>query len=84
MLLIKSAELYAPEYKGKKDVLIAGGRIEKIGEELSACNDCQVIDGTGKIVAPGIIDRHVHITGGGGEGSSIDAHIILVRVSNGC
>lgn len=69
MLLIKGAELYAPEYKGKKDVLIAGGRIEEIGEELSACNDCQVIDGTGKIVAPGIIDRHVHITGGGGEGS---------------
>ena len=43
MLLIKGAELYAPEYKGKKDVLIAGGRIEKIGEELSACNDCQVL-----------------------------------------
>ena len=69
MLLIKGADVYAPEYIGKKDVLIAGGKIEKIGDDLSGCEGCQVIDGTGKIVTPGIIDRHIHITGGGGEGS---------------
>lgn len=27
------------------------------------------MDGTGKILVPGFIDQHVHITGGGGEGS---------------
>ena len=69
MLLIKGAEVYAPEYLGKKDVLIAGERIERIGEDLPEYEGCQVIDGTGRIVAPGFIDRHVHITGGGGEGS---------------
>lgn len=69
MLLIKGAEVYAPEYLGKKDVLIAGGKIEKNGDNLSEYEGCQVIDGTGKVVTPGIIDRHVHITGGGGEGS---------------
>lgn len=69
MLLIKGADLYAPEYQGKKDVLIAGGKIEKIGENLPEYEGCQVIDGTGKIVTPGIIDQHVHVTGGGGEGS---------------
>ena len=69
MLLIKGAEVYAPEYLGKKDVLIAGDRIERIGEDLPEYEGCQVIDGTGRIVAPGFIDRHVHITGGGGEGS---------------
>lgn len=69
MLLIKGAEVYAPEYLGKKDVLIAGEKIERIGENLPECEGCQVIDGTGRIVAPGFIDRHVHITGGGGEGS---------------
>ena len=31
MLLIKGAEVYAPEYLGKKDVLIAGEKIERIG-----------------------------------------------------
>ena len=69
MLLIKGAEVYAPEYLGKKDVLIAGEKIERIGEDLPEYDGCQVIDGTGRIVAPGFIDRHVHITGGGGEGS---------------
>ena len=68
MLLIKGAEVYAPEYLGKKDVLIAGEKIERIGEDLPEYEGCQVIDGTGRIVAPGFIDRHVHITGGGGEG----------------
>lgn len=69
MLLIKGAEVYAPEYAGKKDVLVAGGRIEKIGNDLPEYEGCDVIDGTGKIIIPGMIDRHVHITGGGGEGS---------------
>ena len=69
MLLIKGAEVYAPEYLGKKDVLIAGEKIERIGEDLPEYEGCQVIEGTGRIVAPGFIDRHVHITGGGGEGS---------------
>lgn len=69
MLLIKGAEVYAPEYLGKLDILVAGGKIERIGEELPEYEGCEVMDGEGKIVTPGIIDRHVHVTGGGGEGS---------------
>ncbi len=69
MLLIKGAEVYAPEQLGKKDILIAGGQIEKVADALPEYEGCQVIDGNGKIVAPGIVDRHVHLTGGGGEGS---------------
>jgi len=69
MLLIKGADVYAPEHIGKKDVLIAGGKIERIGGNLPEYEGCQVIDGSGKILTPGIVDRHVHVTGGGGEGS---------------
>ena len=52
-----------------KDILLAGGRIERIADHRPEYEGCEVIDGTGKIVTPGIIDRHVHVTGGGGEGS---------------
>ena len=57
MLLVKNAKVYAPEYLGVKDILIAGGRIERIADHLPEYEGCEVIDGTGKIVTPGIIDR---------------------------
>ena len=70
MLLVKNAEVYAPKYLGKKDVLICGGKIEKIQDEIGKLPiECEVLDAEGKILTPGFIDQHVHITGGGGEGS---------------
>ena len=70
MLLVKNAEVYAPEYLGKKDVLICGGKIEKIRDEIGSLPvECEVLDAEGKMLTPGFIDQHVHITGGGGEGS---------------
>lgn len=70
MILIKQAKVYAPEYLGVKDVLVCGGKIEAIADEIELqLSCCKVIDGQGKCLVPGIIDPHVHITGGGGEGS---------------
>ncbi|MGL5330731.1 MAG: amidohydrolase family protein, partial [Peptostreptococcaceae bacterium] len=70
MILIKNVEIYAPEYKGKKDIFISGGKISLIEDEINFVNNkIKVIDGSGKILTPGFIDQHVHITGGGGEGS---------------
>lgn len=70
MLLIKNIDLYAPEALGIKDILIGGGKILKIEDDLSKWyEEVQVIDGKGKKLIPGFIDQHVHITGGGGEGS---------------
>lgn len=70
MYLIKGAHIYAPEDMGVKDVLIGGGKILKIAEELpvEAAYDVEVIDGRDRILIPGLIDAHVHILGGGGEG----------------
>lgn len=69
--LIKNAAVYAPEYLGIQDVLIADSRILKIAPEIPAIDayDVEVFDGTGKLLFPGFIDGHVHILGGGGEGS---------------
>lgn len=70
MLIIKGADVYAPEHLGVMDVMVCGGKIEKMDRYIPVCyEDSQVIDGRGKILAPGIIDQHVHLTGGGGEGS---------------
>lgn len=68
MILIRSAHLYAPEDLGLQDVLIAGGEIVRIGRGLD-CSLAEIIEGEGRILTPGFIDQHIHITGGGGEGS---------------
>lgn len=69
MILIKQADVYAPEHVGVRDVLLCAGKIEAIGEDISPVLNCPVIDASGLKLVPGLIDRHVHVTGGGGEGS---------------
>lgn len=39
-----------------------------------ACGVQRWLDAEGKILTPGFLDQHVHITGGGGEGSFIRGH----------
>ena len=43
------------------DVLIADGRIQKVGRALKAPAGAELIDATGKVVCPGFIDMHVHL-----------------------
>ncbi|MYL64947.1 beta-aspartyl-peptidase [Bacillus hwajinpoensis] len=69
--VIRNAEIYAPDYIGKKDMLIAFDKIAMIEDEIELSDSIphEVIDAKGKMIFPGFIDSHVHITGGGGEGS---------------
>lgn len=48
--------------------MIANEIIEKIFEVDSAYSVDEIYDGGGKTLIPGLIDQHIHITGGGGEG----------------
>jgi beta-aspartyl-dipeptidase (metallo-type) len=84
MYLIKNAKVYAPEELGIQDVLIGGGKILKIAKDLPEVDayDVKVIDGTGKVMFPGLIDAHVHILGGGGEGGAGDGLIGCQATSN--
>lgn len=67
--VIKQTNIYSPEYIGEKDILIAGDKIIKIDNDIMISGiDVEVINGKHMICIPGLIDRHVHITGGGGEG----------------
>ncbi|MCA1321137.1 beta-aspartyl-peptidase [Bacillus tianshenii] len=70
--LIKNVHVYAPENLGKKDVLLIGDKIGAVEDEITLHTNLQnleLIDGEGRLLVPGFIDAHVHITGGGGEGS---------------
>lgn len=68
VVLLKSGMVYTPEKIGKKDILVAGGRIIAIADSLQVTElNPEVIDVSGLYVCPGFIDQHVHITGGGGQ-----------------
>lgn len=68
--LLLNADLHAPEPLGLRHLLVAGERIVWIGAEIpdlprslgATAHDCG-----GQRVIPGLVDLHVHLTGGGGE-----------------
>lgn len=70
LTLFKNAQVYSPEFMGKKDVLVGGKTILSIQDkiEMPATIDLKLINCEGLWLLPGLIDSHVHITGGGGEG----------------
>jgi imidazolonepropionase-like amidohydrolase len=42
-------------------VLVEGGRIVAVGEQIEIPDDAEVVDASGKVVMPGLIDAHCHI-----------------------
>jgi len=70
LTLFKNANTYSPVFIGKKDILIGGKTILAIQDSIEIPENLQVktMDCTGLNLVPGLIDSHVHITGGGGEG----------------
>jgi len=70
LTLIKNADLFAPEPQGFGYLLLGGGKILQVGRgnpdfDMSLVSD--TLDMQGTAVGPGLIDCHVHVTGGGGE-----------------
>lgn len=69
LVRLRNADVYAPETLGRRDLLLAGGRIVALESSLPALSgvDAEVIDLEGRRLIPGLVDGHVHVTGGGGE-----------------
>ena len=68
--LLKDATVYSPEYLGKKDILLCCDKVALIEDNINPTGfkGVEIVNCDGKMVFPGFIDLHVHITGGGGEG----------------
>ena len=68
--IIRNADIYSPERRGKGNILIINDKIAALGPDVElpswACDPIEV-DAKGQMATPGLIDGHVHITGGGGE-----------------
>ena len=65
-ILIKNANLISMDKTRKKyeenvDILINNDNIEKVGKNIVLNEDVKLIDATGKIVMPGLINTHAHI-----------------------
>jgi beta-aspartyl-dipeptidase (metallo-type) len=72
LTLIENGEIYAPEPQGRRDVLLVGDRLARIGEidrrAVEALGlELAVVDATDCLVTPGLIDPHEHLAGGSGE-----------------
>lgn len=67
--LLLNANVYAPEPLGRRAVLVGGGRILAVTDEPPSLTglDVRTTDLDGRRLVPGLIDLHVHVTGGGGE-----------------
>ena len=62
MILIKNGYVIDPRSgrEGKANVLIEGEKVKRIARDEEIDEACEVIDAEGLIVAPGLIDVHVH------------------------
>jgi dihydroorotase len=65
---------------GRRDVGITAGRVAQIAERIPASEGARVIDATGRIVTPGLIDIHVHVYPGV---ASVQIEPDLVGVQSG-
>ena len=68
--LLRNAELYDPAPLGRRNLVVAGGEVLWVGRDVPAIDhalDVEEVDLGGRRVIPGLIDGHVHLTGGGGE-----------------
>ncbi|MFQ6370233.1 amidohydrolase family protein [Shewanella sp. YIC-542] len=84
-LHIKNAMVWTSASSGNlpdTDVLIANGKITRIGQQLSTPSGYQVIDAKGKYLTAGIIDEHSHIAINGGVNEGTEAVTAEVRIGD--
>ena len=59
-LLIRGADVYAPQELGVCDIAVQGGRIVAIAPHLEG-TAARVLDAAGKKAIPGVVETHAHM-----------------------
>ena len=60
-LLVRNGEIVTVGSRTKADIYGENETITRIGKNLDAPTNAEIIDATGKLIFPGFIDPHVHI-----------------------
>jgi dihydroorotase len=68
-ILIRGGRIIDPSRGADEvaDLFLADGKVQASGRDLGHPDDAQVLDAGGKVVAPGLIDLHVHLREPGQE-----------------
>lgn len=65
---------------GQADLLIEGGQVAAVGPALPTAGVQRVIDVRDRLVVPGIIDSHTHLSGSYGGPNGRNGHLMVTRV----
>src|SRR5436305_10101707 len=62
-LVVKGGELLDPSQnlRGRRDIGMRFGRIEALEADIPAARALRVLDASGRLVLPGLIDIHSHV-----------------------
>ncbi len=82
-LLVKGGRVVSAAGARATDILVQGGRVAALGQDLVPPPGCPVLDASGKLVLPGLIDAHVHFREPGLEHKEDLASGSLAAVAGG-
>jgi dihydroorotase len=68
-LVVRGGRLVDPsqDLDGVRDLLIEDGKVAEVAETIEVGEDCEVLDASGLVVTPGLVDIHVHLREPGQE-----------------
>jgi dihydroorotase len=84
-ILVKGGRVIDPSQQmdAAADVLLEDGKVTEVGTNLDQPEGAEVIDARGKVVAPGLIDLHVHLREPGQEDQETVASGAMAAAAGG-
>lgn len=83
-LMVRGGRLVDPRngQDGVADLVFEDGRVAEVGAGLSAPKGAQVVDASGLVVMPGLVDSHTHVSGDYAPGHAMMARAGVTTALN--